>query len=166
MSVMQKTGGRWLVTGGWGLAAGGSALLLMAVSVGLVVASAQVKQVKQPPLEIPPYQMPRPNDVIRATYKFAAEHPEVLSYMPCFCSCEMMGHKSNADCFVKTRAANGDVTAWQDHGIVCPMCLAVGELSMNMHAAGKSVPEIRAAVEEKYGKITEFRTPTATPPRK
>ncbi|MGB7218976.1 MAG: PCYCGC motif-containing (lipo)protein [Vicinamibacterales bacterium] len=153
---MKHTGGRWLV-------AGGSALLLMAASVGLVVVVAQVKQ---PPLTLPPNQLPRPHDIVRATYKFAAEHPEVLSYMPCFCSCEMMGHTSNASCFVKTRAPNGDVTAWQDHGIVCPMCLAVGELAMNMHAAGKPVQEIRAAVETKYGKITEFRTPTAAPPKK
>ena len=160
------TGMKKLVAGGWGLRAGASALLLIVASFGLGVVSAQVKQVKQPPLEIPPYQMPRPNDVIRATYKFAAEHPEVLSYMPCYCSCEMMGHKSNADCFVKTRAANGDVTAWQDHGMVCPMCLGVGEWAMRQHASGKSVQEIRASVEERYGKITEFRTPTPNPPKK
>ena len=45
-----------------------------------------------PPLTLPAYQLPRPNDVVRATYKFAAEHPEVLTYMPCFCGCEQSGH--------------------------------------------------------------------------
>jgi hypothetical protein len=163
MSGMKKIGGWWLAAGGWKRVAGGSALLLMAAGAGFVVASAQVKQ---PPLELPPYQLPKSNDIVRATYKFAAEHPEVLSYMPCFCSCEMMGHKSNADCFVQTRAKNGDVTAWQPHGMVCPMCLAVGEYAMRQNAAGKPVAEIRAAVEDRYGKLTEFRTPTPNPPKK
>ncbi len=78
----------------------------------------------------------------------------------------MMGHKSNADCFVQKRAQNGDVTAWQPHGMVCPMCLGVGEYAMRQHAAGKPVAEIRAAVEDRYGKLTEFRTPTPAPPKK
>ncbi|OFV94151.1 MAG: hypothetical protein A3G76_00915 [Acidobacteria bacterium RIFCSPLOWO2_12_FULL_65_11] len=148
-------------------------LQIMAASFGLLMFQQPAAprlmpypQAKQPALELPPYQLPRPNDVIRATYKFAAEHPEVLGYMPCFCGCEMMGHKSNASCFVKTRARNGDVTAWDNHGIVCPMCLAVGEQAMRMHASGSSVQEIRAAVEEKYGGITEFKTPTPAPPRR
>src|SRR5262245_14457841 len=89
-------------------------------------------QASLPPLDLPGYQLPRPPETIRATYKFAAEHPEVLSYMPCFCGCEQSGHHSNEDCFVKSRAKNGDVTAWNDHGMVCAMCLAVAERAMTM----------------------------------
>ncbi|HSG01576.1 MAG TPA: PCYCGC motif-containing (lipo)protein, partial [Vicinamibacterales bacterium] len=33
----------------------------------------------------------RPVDVVRATYEFAARHPEVLEYVPCFCGCERGG---------------------------------------------------------------------------
>jgi hypothetical protein len=139
-----------------------ASLALLAATVGLVGLSGQVRQ---PPLNLPPYQLPRPHEVVRATYAFAAEHPEVLLYLPCFCGCESLGHTSNSSCFVKTRAANGDVTAWDDHGIVCPMCLAVGEEAMRQHAAGKTVEEIRAAVEAKYGNITGTRTPTPAPPK-
>src|SRR4051794_34896631 len=74
------------------------------------------RQATLPPLELPAYQLPRSPEVVRAAYKFAAEHPEVLSYVPCFCGCENSGHQGNEDCFVKTRAKNGDVTAWQEHG--------------------------------------------------
>lgn len=116
-----------------------------------------------PALTLPTYPLPRPDDVIRATYKFAAEHPEVLSYMPCFCGCQDFGHGSNEDCFVKARARNGDVTAWEEHGIVCAMCLAVAEQSMHMAAAGASLKDIRAEVEQKYGHITGTRTPTPAP---
>jgi len=121
-------------------------------------------QAKLPTLTLPSYQLPRPNDVVRAVYKFAAEHPEVLTYMPCFCGCEKSGHHDNEDCFVKTRAKNGDVTEWQEHGMVCGMCLAVGEEAMKMTAKGASVKEIRAVVEEKYSIYTDTRTPTAAPP--
>ena len=66
----------------------------------------------------PPSPMPpaRPPDVVRAAYKFAAEHPEVLSYVPCYCGCERSGHRGNEDCFVTGRAENGDVTEWEPHG--------------------------------------------------
>lgn len=35
-------------------------------------------------------------------YAFAARHPEVLRYMPCYCGCERDNppHQSNYDCFV------------------------------------------------------------------
>jgi hypothetical protein len=56
-------------------------------------------------------------DVVNASYRFAAEHPEVLAYVPCYCGCERSGHRGNDDCFVAARAANGDVTEWEPHGM-------------------------------------------------
>src|ERR1051325_10015250 len=58
------------------------------------------KQANLPPLPFQAYAPPRPPDVVRAAYIFAAEHPEILSYVPCFCGCERGGHKGNEDCFV------------------------------------------------------------------
>ena len=46
-----------------------------------------------PPLPFQAYAPPRPMETVRAVYRFAAEHPEVLSYVPCFCGCERSGHK-------------------------------------------------------------------------
>ena len=66
-------------------------------------------QADLPPLPLPGYAPPRPPEVVTAAYQFAAEHPEILSYVPCFCGCERSGHKGNEDCFVRTRGANGDV---------------------------------------------------------
>jgi len=36
-----------------------------------------------------------------ALYRFAVEHPEVLSFMPCTCGCGGLGHASNRSCYVK-----------------------------------------------------------------
>lgn len=73
-------------------------------------------QANLPPLPYEPAPS-RPMDVVRAAYRFAAEHPEVLSYVPCYCGCEQAGHRGNEDCFVTARDANGDVTQWEPHGM-------------------------------------------------
>ena len=69
------------------------------------------------PLPFDPEPPARPMDVVRAAYKFAAEHPEVLSYVPCYCGCERAGHRGNEDCFVTRRDAKGDVVEWEPHGM-------------------------------------------------
>jgi len=69
-----------------------------------------------PPLPSTPYMLPRPPEVVRAVYTFAARHPEVLHYVPCFCGCQNSGHKDNDDCFIQSRDASGRPT-WEPHGM-------------------------------------------------
>jgi hypothetical protein len=121
-----------------------------------------------PPLQLPAYPLARSPEVINATYRFAAEHPEILSYIPCFCGCERSGHRGNEDCFVQKRGANGDVTEWTEHGMECSVCLDVAQQAMQMHASGASVRDIRAAVEKKWSAQaaqSHTHTPTPEPPR-
>ena len=40
-----------------------------------------------------------------ALYRFAVEHPEVLTFMPCTCGCGGLGHGSNRACYVKAETA-------------------------------------------------------------
>jgi hypothetical protein len=75
------------------------------------------KQDVLPPLPLEYGPPARPTEVVRAVYTFAAEHPEVLAYVPCYCGCEREGHRGNDDCFVKARNAKGDVTEWDPHGV-------------------------------------------------
>jgi Protein of unknown function with PCYCGC motif len=128
--------------------------------------SAGTQQSALPPLHIPnidPRLLPRPPEVIQATYKYAAEHPEVLRYIPCFCGCDKTGHRSSEDCFVKSRARNGNVTEWNEHGIACAMCIAVAERAKVMSEQGAALKDVRADVEKRYGHITGERTPTPLP---
>jgi hypothetical protein len=169
-----------------------SSVLLAVVAAGLwnVSASATAaqqqsltakfgphKQSNLPPLPFSPGDpLPRPagmagsqrqvNQAVASIFVFAAEHPEVLSYVPCFCGCDHMGHKGNDDCFVKQRAANGDVVAWEPHGSECQVCLDVAQQSMQMYSSGASVTQIRAVIEQKYAGSHQFRTPTPQPPAK
>ena len=108
------------------------------------------KQANLPPLPTQAYTPPRPMNVVRDAYLFAAEHPEILSYVPCFCGCERGGHKGNHDCFVANRDQKGDVTEWEPHGLECTVCIDVATEARQLYASGADVREIRAAVEKKW----------------
>jgi len=69
-----------------------------------------------PPLPVSSFAPARPPEVVRAVYTFAARHPEVLHYVPCFCGCERSGHKGNDDCFIRSRDAKGR-PEWEEHGM-------------------------------------------------
>ena len=58
-----------------------------------------------PPIPSPGFAPGRPVDQARAVYEFAAKHPEVLKFVPCYCGCESSGHPHNESCFVKRRDA-------------------------------------------------------------
>jgi hypothetical protein len=76
------------------------------------------KQDNLPPLPFEYGPPARPAEVVKAVYEFAAEHPEVLGYTPCYCGCEReAGHRGNDDCFVAERNSQGDVTRWDPHGV-------------------------------------------------
>jgi len=100
-----------------------------------------------------------------AAFQFAAEHPEVLSYVPCFCGCQNLGHRGNDDCFVKSRDKNGDVVEWEEHGMECAVCIDVATKARQMYSSGASVADIRATVEKEYSpKSFPSITPTPKPP--
>jgi len=119
-----------------------------------------------PPLPSVGFAPVRPMDVVRATYDFAAQHPEILKYVPCYCGCGEQGHKANESCFVARRDAKGNVLEWDTHGFGCTICLDVGRKAMQMYTSGADVYSIRAAIEREYAQNAEGRTPTPAPPAK
>lgn len=122
------------------------------------------QQATLPPVPFRGYAPPRPPEVVTAAYQFAAEHPEVLSYIPCFCGCQQAGHRGNHECFVRSRAANGDIIEWDEHGVECTVCIDVATRARQMHASGASVADIRAAVDREFGPLSPTMTPTPMPP--
>ncbi len=121
-------------------------------------------QASYPPIPTQDFPPPRPYETVNAAFKFAAEHPEVLSYIPCFCGCQHGGHRGNEDCFVRARDKNGDVTEWEPHGLECAVCIDVATRARQMHASGASVSEIRTAVEKQFKDTYPSITPTPQPP--
>ena len=99
----------------------GVLVVVMSLCLASLGAQGQARAKKPaPPGPLPPipfegYPAPRPLPVVQSVFEFAARHPEVLQYVPCFCGCEQHGHVGNDDCFVRSRDANGRVT-WEPHG--------------------------------------------------
>jgi hypothetical protein len=116
-----------------------------------------------PPIPYEGYPAPRPMPMVQAAYEFAARHPEVLQYVPCFCGCERGGHAGNHDCFVHSRDASGKVT-WDSHGYGCAICIDVAYSAMQMFNSGASTAQIRTAIDQKYSARFPTATPTPKPP--
>lgn len=108
------------------------------------------KQATLPPIPFAGYEPPYGKEVATQAFVFAAEHPEIASYVPCYCGCQAMGHNGNEDCFVKARGENGDVTEWEPHGVECAVCIEVATRSRQMQASGAGVSSIRTAVEREF----------------
>jgi len=118
---------------------------------------------QMPPLPPVSNMVPRAPEVVRDAYIFAAQRPDILEYVPCFCGCETAGHKRNADCFVASRNEDGSVREWDTHGMACTICVDVARDAMQLSASGASTDDIRAAVETKYAAYPR-QTPTPAPP--
>jgi Protein of unknown function with PCYCGC motif len=159
----------------------GTVLLAMTFTMATLIADQHVHETAQaapkpvapmkahvgpiPPLPQVSFAPSRPMPMVQQVYEFAARHPEVLQYVPCYCGCERMSHNGNHDCFVKSRAVSGRVTEWESHGVGCAVCLDVGRDAMTLFNSGNSVAQIRAAIDKKYGSYFTSSTPTPRPPR-
>lgn len=60
------------------------------------------------PDQLPSFAMGNPK--VEEAYRYAAAHPEVLQYIPCFCGCQNVGHRHNGDCYVQERNEDGRIT--------------------------------------------------------
>jgi hypothetical protein len=117
-----------------------------------------------PLIDVAGYMPARPMDVLKDAHVFAADHPEVASYVPCYCGCGSAGHKNNADCFVKGRDPEGRVTEWEPHGVSCAVCIDIAVDSMKMRNSGASVMAIRKKVQGDYrARFSSSETPTPAP---
>lgn len=95
---------------------------------------------------------------LRRAYEFVANNENILRYVPCFCGCERLGHKSVESCFVSARSPDGFVK-WNKHGAACRLCLDVVETARELHAAGHPVRDIRRLVVDRFYKTRMTPTP-------
>ena len=118
-----------------------------------------------PLIDLGGYAPTRPMEVLRDAHIFTADHPEVASYIPCYCGCGQAGHKDNADCFIRQRDAQGRVTEWEPHGAACAVCIDIAVQSMKMRNSGASITAIRQQVQNDYRpRFPGTETPTPAPP--
>ena len=129
------------------VAGGGAAAVAAVVPSGKVVipTDAEIAAAWE---RRPEYVRALPEDW-QAAYKFALARPDVIGWMPCNCGCGADGHRSNLDCFFDRRES-GEIT-FQEHGSFCDICVETSNLAAKLLDEGKSMAEIRAAVDATFG---------------
>jgi hypothetical protein len=76
---------------------------------------------------------------IAEVYAMAAQIPHVLDGIYCYCDCSKHSdHRSLLTCFQ------------DDHGAACDVCLTEAALAFRMVGEGRSLKEIRKAVDDLY----------------
>jgi len=106
----------------------------------------------------------RENSIARA-YSFAIAHPEVSTYLPCYCGCgRNYGHDSVDACFVSRRDAHGRMVARDNHAETCPVCVDVINYAAARWADGAELTVIREELESRYQDDQALRSLTAEVP--
>ena len=96
--------------------------------------------------------------VVRQSYAFAHEHPEILKAIPCYCGCGAIGHTSNYDCYVADEATDGTIT-YDLHALGCSICVDITQDAGRLLEEGRSPPEIRASIDSTYARYGPSNMP-------
>ena len=76
----------------------------------------------------------------REVYTMAARIPSVLDGLYCHCDChERDGKRSLLECFE------------EEMGSTCGICSGAAQMAYELHEQGKSLREIRKAIDARYG---------------
>ena len=102
-------------------------------------------------------------DKVTPYYKGAVDNYDAYSHIPCFCGCAIYTHPhhSLAECYIKSKDANGNLT-FTDHSSTCDLCQAAAQMTVQGLAQNTPVKDIRAAVFQKL-KYTDIWTDTPAP---
>ena len=95
---------------------------------------------------------------VRQAYQFNVANPDVMTQIPCYCGCGSMGHTSNYSCYVSSVDANGTVN-FDTHALGCSICVDITQDTMRLLKEGKSVPEIKAYVDQTYAQYGPSNMP-------
>jgi len=116
---------------------------------------------KLPDVALPSYA--QKSERVAMAYKVAVAYPEIGRAVPCYCGCKYVrnaqyptGHKNLRNCFVD------DLGRFTPHGANCFICIDEMLESYEMYKQGRSLHEIRAAIDAKYA--GRYADPTPTPP--
>lgn len=89
---------------------------------------------------VPPQRYSSDQRIARV-YAMAARIPNVLDGLYCHCECSKHSdHRSLLTCFES------------DHGAMCDVCLGEAEIAFKMSQDGKTLEEIRTAIDARFGR--------------
>jgi len=128
--------------------------LTLTLSVALTACSTSTSDHAFPmaSMEAMPSEVQSAPVTVQQAYQFAVANPGVLTQLPCYCGCGPIGHTSNYACYVAEQSADGTAKSFDNHALGCSICVDITQDAMRMLKDGKTVPEIRAYVDQAYSK--------------
>ena len=93
----------------------------------------------------------RQNQHTQNAYAYAMDAWNVIQWMPCYCGCGAMGHTSNLDCYYKPMLPGSNGLTYEEHASYCQICVDITTTASKLAGEGKSLLEIRQAVDRQYG---------------
>jgi len=87
------------------------------------------------------------NKAVLTGYKIAVKEPESLAKFPCFCLCDVMGHKNLSYCFLEKGIPGGK---FDDHASTCNICYTQAMRVFLWNDLGVDEAEMLKALKEIY----------------
>lgn len=136
---------------------------ILVIAAGLIggcstSASTQNPDRAMAPMADMPEAVQQAPATVREAYQFAVANPDLVSSIPCYCGCGAVGHTSNYSCYVQGKDAAGKIS-FDEHALGCSICVDITQDAMRLQAQGKSTPDIRAYIDETYGKYGPSNMP-------
>jgi hypothetical protein len=135
-----------------------SILALLFVLPALLAACTKQPESSLAPLDQMSEQVKNAPVKVQQAYQFAIANPQIMGQIPCYCGCGKMGHTSNYACYASGVDANGKVN-FDAHALGCSICVDITQDTMRLLKEGKSVPEIKAYVDQTYSKYGPSNIP-------
>jgi hypothetical protein len=132
--------------------------ILSACSGGVGEIDNATEGLKMAPLDGMPAEVMAAPAQVQQAYQFAAANPEVMQQVPCYCGCGDMGHTSNYACYVGGQNNNGTLL-FDTHALGCSICVDITLDTMRLLKEGKSVPEIKAYIDQTYAQYGPSNMP-------
>lgn len=128
------------------------ALLLALIALLFLSAcsSGGEAETKLAPLHEMPVEVQNASVAVQQAYRFAVANPDVTQAIPCYCGCGAMGHTSNHSCYVQGEKDGRLV--FDPHALGCSICVDITLDAMRMQSEGKSLAEIRTAIDQTYSR--------------
>jgi hypothetical protein len=132
-------------------------LAMLSIIVSACSPASTSEGLKMAPMSNMPDEVQQAAVTVREAYQFAVANPDVLTQLPCYCGCGDMGHTSNYSCYVQS--AEGEDIVFDTHALGCGICVDITQDAMRMLREGKSLTDIRAAIDADYARFGPSNMP-------
>lgn len=95
---------------------------------------------------------------VQQAYQFNSANPEIMKQIPCYCGCGSMGHTSNYSCYVSGTGSDGKLS-YDTHALGCSICVDITQDTMRLLDQDKTLPEIKAYVDQVYTRYGSSNMP-------